>query len=137
MRVEVWYNVGWVDDNDNRVDHGVDCVKDPFRTYPNCRHRPAFLMSFGRRGDPIPDGDYNLIDSFDIELRDTDPLDFCEVVWRRMNAVNGDEVVCRIGVRSMSTNDIVVIDGRAFVARSFGFEEVTDEFCAEVPVGAA
>lgn len=47
-----------------------------------------------------------------------------EVVFDKMNAVHGDEIPCKLGVRSMCVGDIVVTKGEAWYVCGTGWKKV-------------
>lgn len=59
------------------------------------------------------------------------PRDLLEEVWYRMNRIDGGHEwpeLDRLGLRSMSTGDVVVLDGVAFIAAPVGWEPAPEEF---------
>lgn len=59
-----------------------------------------------------------------------EPIEYLERLWRAFNAVSGDEVVCFIGLRSMSEGDRVEIidyqteERKTYEADIVGWKEV-------------
>jgi hypothetical protein len=61
--------------------------------------------------------DYSYIASVEGDLED---------VFRKMNAVDGTEIVCALGVRSMSVGDIALTDDGAYLCDRVGWRKVGD-----------
>ena len=52
------------------------------------------------------------------------PAEELEAVFREMNAVDGTELCCKLGVRSMSVGDVAVKDGVAHYCCGMGWAAV-------------
>jgi len=71
-----------------------------------------------RDGDPVEADDYHYIASLESEVPGE--------VFRQMNCVDGTELCCALGVRSMSPGDIALTEEAAFLCCPVGWQRVGD-----------
>lgn len=97
----------------------------PEQAPATARVRVLHSTDWGYRFSPwAPRAPMRVVDSFDLAVGEEPPTEHLEHIYRAHNAVDGTERNVRLGLRSLSVGDVVIIGETAFACERFGWREI-------------